>query len=112
MATIRVRAPGRDLAGLVRAQLDELKFGKIDVIYLDMGMCWAATPLLVPELEALGFSFCGVYPEKHRDGDLLRLHYLNNLRIDPSLIVTASDMGKLLLDYGLAETKRVRAAAP
>jgi anti-sigma regulatory factor (Ser/Thr protein kinase)/GNAT superfamily N-acetyltransferase len=110
MATIAVRRPGRDLAVRVRAQLEELIYGKIDVIYLDIGLASAATPHLVPELEALGFSFCGVYPEKHRDGDLLRLHYLNQQRIDPSVIVTASDMGKLLLDYALAEAKRVRRA--
>lgn len=110
MASIAVRAPGRDLAKQVRGQLEELRFGKIDVVYLDIGLCWAATPLLVPELEALGFSFCGVYPEKHRDGDLLRLHCLNHQRIDPTLIVTASDMGKTLLDYALAELTRVRTA--
>jgi len=111
-AVISVRSLGRDLAKLVRAQLDELKFGKIDVIYLDIGLSAAAARQLVPELEALGFSFCGVYPEKHPDGDLLRLHYLNNQRIDPTLIVTASDMGKTLLDYALAELTRVRSAAP
>ena len=109
MATIAVRTPGRDLASLVRAQLEELKFGKIDVIYLDIGLNAASTPQLVRECEALGFSFCGVYPEKHKDGDLLRLHYLNNQRIDPSVIVTASDMGKLLLDYALMDLSRVRA---
>jgi anti-sigma regulatory factor (Ser/Thr protein kinase) len=108
MAEIGVNQPGRDLAAQVKAQLGELRSGRIDVIYLDIALAWPSTPQLVADLEALGFSFCGVYPEKHRDGDLLRLHYLNNQRIDPALIMIASDMGQALLDYGLAEWKRVQ----
>ena len=107
-AVISVNQPGRDLAKQVKNQLDDLRSGKVDVIYLDIGLCWPATPQLVADIEALGFSFCGVYPEKHADGDLLRLHCLNNQRIDPALIITASDMGQALLDYTLAEWKRVR----
>ena len=110
-AVIRVVEPGHNLASLLRDQRDELKLGRIEVIYLDIALHWPATPNLVQQAEELGFSFCGIYPEKHIDGDLLRLHYLNNLRIDPSRIVTINEMGKDLLDYTLAETKRVQAQA-
>jgi serine/threonine-protein kinase RsbW len=110
-AVIKVIEPGRNLASLLRAQRDELKPGRIEVIYLDIALHWPATPNLVEQAEELGFSFCGIYPEKHEDGDLLRLHYLNNLRIDPTRIVTINEMGKDLLDYTLAESKRVQTQA-
>ena len=65
----------------------------------------AATQVLAEEVEACGFSFCGLYPEKHQDGDLLRLHHLNNVRIDTSKIVTVTDMGRDLLDYVVSGLK-------
>jgi anti-sigma regulatory factor (Ser/Thr protein kinase)/GNAT superfamily N-acetyltransferase len=110
-SVIKVIEPGRNFASLLRTQRDELKTGKIEVIYLDIALHWPATPDLVQQAEELGFSFCGIYPEKHEDGDLLRLHYLNNLRINPTRIVTINEMGKDLLDYTLAESKRVQAQA-
>lgn len=104
-AAISVISPGRELVKLVADQLEELRLSRIDITYVDLPLASPATPAAVPELEKLGFFFAGIYPEKHADGDLLRLQYLNNIRIDPSKIVTISEMGKDLLDYVLAEMK-------
>lgn len=105
MAAISVVAPGRDLTRRVHEQIEELKLSRVDVIHLDLPLAHPATQELVPQLEALGLFFSGIYPEKHDEGDLLRLQYLNNLRVDPTVIVTASERGKELLDYVLAEMK-------
>lgn len=105
-AVISVVAPGLDLAQQLRSQLEELKLSRIDVISVDLPLAHPGTQLLAEEIEACGFSFCGIYPEKHRDGDLLRLHHLNNVRVDPARIVTVNEMGRDLLAYALAELKQ------
>lgn len=66
--------------------------------------------MLAPQLEDLGFSFCGVYPEMVESGDLLRLQYLNNVAIDPAKIIVVTDMGRALLDY-VVERAGVRVTA-
>lgn len=104
-AIISIVKPGLDLAKQLRAQLIELKVSRIDLIYVDLPMSDPATQVLAEEVEACGFSFCGLYPEKHQDGDLLRLHHLNNVRIDTSKIVTVTDMGRDLLDYVVSGLK-------
>ena len=106
-AFISIAAPGEDMGERVKAQLDELKLARIDIIYLDVPLSEAWATAAIGRFEALGFSFCGIYPEKHESGDLLRLHYLNNLRVDPAQIVTINEMGAAILDYTLAEMKRV-----
>ncbi len=102
-ATITVMSFGRDLVTLVEGQLEEFRLSHIDLIYVDLPLADPGVQSVVPELEGLGFFFAGVYPEKHADGDLLRLQYLNNIRIDPSKIHTISEMGRDMLDYVVAE---------
>ncbi len=48
---------------------------------------------LCPEIEALGFFFCGIIPEK-RQGDVIRFEYLNNIQIDLSQVIVVSDFGR------------------
>ena len=51
--------------------------------------------MLHPVLQ--GFFFGGIIPEA-RDGDVLRLQYLNNVEIERSDVSTASDFGEELMD--------------
>ena len=53
---------------------------------------------LCPEVEALGFFFYGIIPEK-RQGDVIRFEYLNNVQIDLSQVIVVSDFGRELLAY-------------
>ena len=53
-------------------------------------------------LGELGFSFGAVLPEL-RDGDVLRLQYLNEVDIKPEYVRTASDFGQELFDLVLEE---------
>lgn len=107
-ATISVMSFGRDLVNRVGNELEECRLSHIDVIFVDLPLADPATQTAVPELEKLGFFFAGVYPEKHADGDLLRLQFLNNIRIDPAAIHTVSEMGRSLLDYVMAEMDAAR----
>jgi serine/threonine-protein kinase RsbW len=50
----------------------------------------------------LGFFFGCVIPE-YRDGDILRLQYLNNVEISREDIKTASEFGEKLLGAILAD---------
>lgn len=98
-AVLGVVRPGRDLVDLVRVRLREMCQSHLDCVYLDLPMSDPATAALAPQLEDLGFSFCGIYPEMVESGDLLRLQYLNNIAIDPAKIIVVTDMGRDLLNY-------------
>ncbi|HYH36646.1 MAG TPA: ATP-binding protein [Azospirillum sp.] len=98
-AVLSVVRAGRDLVDLVRVRMRELCQSHLDCVYLDLPLCDPATAVLAPELEALGFSFCGIYPEMVEGGDLLRLQYLNNVAIDPATIIVVTDFGRDLLEY-------------
>lgn len=100
-AVLRVVKSGRDLPDLVRVRLRELRLSRVDCVYLDLPLSDPATQIMAPQLEVLGFSFCGLYPEMVEEGDLLRLQYLNNVPIDPAKITVVTDMGRDLLDYVL-----------
>lgn len=109
-AVLGVVRVGRDLADLVRVRVRELCQSHLDCVYIDLPLCDPATALLAPQLEELGFSFCGIYPEMVESGDLLRLQYLNNLAIDPAKIIVVTDMGRALLDYTLRAAGMAAAA--
>ncbi|PWC52316.1 ATP-binding protein [Azospirillum sp. TSO22-1] len=98
-AVLGVVRAGRDLVDLVRVRTRELCQSHLDCVYLDLPLSDPATAVLAPELEELGFSFCGIYPEMVESGDLLRLQYLNNIAIDPAKIIVVTDFGRELLGY-------------
>jgi serine/threonine-protein kinase RsbW len=50
----------------------------------------------------LGFFFACIIPEL-RNGDVLRLQYLNNVELDPASLVLYSDSARALLDAILAD---------
>ena len=54
-------------------------------------------------LEALGVSYSGIFPNHHADGDVLRMQSLHRIRITADDVVVASDHGRELLDYVLAD---------
>ena len=57
--------------------------------------------LLFLPVTLLGFFLAGVVPEL-REGDVLRLQYLHDVSVDPSVIKIYSDFGRELLDYVMA----------
>lgn len=97
-AFIYVTNYGNDLEELVKFRLRELCQRRIDCIYLDLPLSHPALPKFCASMEMLGFFFTGIIPELF-DGDVLRLQYLNNVKIDTENVEIYSDFGKELYNY-------------
>ncbi len=106
-AVITVRAPGADLHDAVRAERHHLFHREcLDAVYLDLPLDQPATALLSGDLERLGVSYAGVFPNHRVDGDVLRMQSLHRARIKADDVSVASDHGRELLDYVLADLPR------
>ena len=104
LAVITAHAPGADLEAVVSAERHHL-FHRIglDAVYLDLPLEDPATALVADHLERLGVSYAGVFPNNRAEGDVLRMQSLHRARIAADDIAVASDHGRELLDYVLAD---------
>lgn len=102
LARIEVVEAGAQLAERVAAELRELCRQRLDVIHLDLPLGSPAAMAAAGACAEQGFLFGAVIPEL-RDGDVLRLQYLNDVDLDPDAIVLYSDSAKRLLAEILAE---------
>jgi serine/threonine-protein kinase RsbW len=100
LALITVRAPGADL----RHHL--FHRAGLDAIYIDLPLEQPATALVADDLERLGVSYAGVFPNHRTDGDVLRMQSLHRVRVKADDIAVASDHGRELLEYVLADLPR------
>jgi serine/threonine-protein kinase RsbW len=96
LALLRVEEPGADLQQLVRVRLRELCLHRVDCVYIDLPLSHPAVQNAGAHLNDLGFFFGGIVPEL-RNGDVLRLQYLNEVDIRPEDIRTGSDFGQDLV---------------
>jgi hypothetical protein len=104
LALLTAHEPGADLEELVAAERRHLFHNKrLDAIYLDLPLENPATALLADHLERLGVSYAGVFPNPRTTGDVLRMQSLHRARITTDDISVASDHGRELLDYVLAD---------
>ncbi len=104
LALITARAPGADLETVVAAERHHLFHRKrLDAVYLDLPLEDPATALVADRLERLGVSYAGVFPNNRTDGDVLRMQSLHRARIVADDVAVASDHGRELLDYVLAD---------
>jgi serine/threonine-protein kinase RsbW len=104
LALITAHEPGADLETVVAAERHHLFHRKqLDAVYLDLPLENPATALLADHLERLGVSYAGVFPNPRTDGDVLRMQSLHRARIAPDDLAVASDHGRELLDYVLAD---------
>ncbi|MEX2107692.1 MAG: hypothetical protein WD827_02245 [Solirubrobacterales bacterium] len=107
LALITVDAPGADLEAVVAAERHHLFHSRgLDAVYLDLPLENPATALLADHLERLGVSYSGVFPNSRADGDVLRMQSLHRVQISADDIAVASDHGRELLDYVLADLPR------
>ncbi len=104
LALITVRAPGADLEAAVAAERHHL-FHRIglDAVYLDLPLEAPATALVADHLERLGVSYSGVFPNSRCDGGVLRMQSLHRARIKADDVSVASEHGRELLEYVLAD---------
>jgi hypothetical protein len=104
LALITARAPGADLEAAVAAERHHLFHREcLDAVYLDLPLEHPATALLAEDLERLGVSYAGVFPNGRAAGDVLRMQSLHRARIAADDISVASDHGRELLDYVLGD---------
>jgi hypothetical protein len=104
LALITVRVPGADLEAVIGAERHHLFHRRcLDAIYIDLPLEQPATALVADDLERLGVSYAGVFPNHTTDGDVLRMQSLHRVRVKADDIAVASDHGRELLDYVLAD---------
>lgn len=104
LALITVHVPGADLEAAIAAERHHLFHRlRLAAIYLDLPLEQPATALVADDLERLGVSYAGVFPNRRTDGDVLRMQSLHRVRVKADDIAVASDHGRELLDYVLAD---------
>ncbi len=104
LALITVQVPGADLEGAIAAERHHLFHrAGLDAVYIDLPLQAPATALLADHLERLGVSYAGIFPNPRADGDVLRMQSLHRVRVKADGIAVASDHGRELLDYVLAD---------
>jgi len=107
LALITVSVPGIDLAEVLRAERHHLFHrAHLDAIYIDLPLDTPATALVADDLERLGVSYSGIFPNPRADGDVLRMQSLHRVRVKADDVAVASDHGRELLDYVLADSER------
>ena len=102
-------AAGYDVVDQVAAARAARFADGIDVLYIDLALEDARTELAGTHLDEAGYGFAGLFPNRHVDGDVLRLQAINpasGLHIERSDVTTASDAGAALLDYILDDLGR------
>ncbi len=104
LALITVFDPGADLETVVAAERHHLfRRAGLDAVYIDLPLDNPATALVADHLERLGVSYAGIFPNSRCDGDVLRMQSLHRVRIKADDVAVASEHGRELLDYVLAD---------
>ena len=106
-AIIHVTEPGLDFAEAVeRARIALMINERRDAVYLDLPLDLPHTEIVLNDQGSdLAFSFAGIFPNQLRHGDVLRLQAFNGVDLHSADIVTASDHGRELLEYVLADLR-------
>jgi len=108
LALLSVEEPGADLETAIAAERRHLFHrAGLDAVYVDLPLQTPATALVADDLERLGVSYAGVFPNRRTDGDVLRMQSLHRARVKADDIAVASDHGRELLAYVLADAERV-----
>lgn len=107
LAVITVLAPGKDLEASLGGERRHLFHREnLDAVYVDLPLDQPATGLLADRLAGLGLAYAGVFPNAKADGDVLRLQSLHRTHLAADDIAVASEHGRELLDYVLADAQR------
>ncbi len=104
LALITVHTPGADLETVIAAERHHLfHHACLDAVYIDLPLETPATALVADHLERLGVSYSGVFPNSRCEGDVLRMQSLHRVRIKADDVAVASEHGRELLEYVLAD---------
>lgn len=104
LALLTVQVPGADLEEAIAAERHHLFHRAcLDAVYVDLPLERPATALVADHLERLGVSYAGIFPNHRTDGDVLRMQSLHRVRVKADDVAVASDHGRKLLEYVLAD---------
>lgn len=104
LALITVHVPGADLEQAVGAERHHLFHREcLDAVFVDLPLERPATALVADRLERLGVSYAGIFPNHRTDGDVLRMQSLHRVRVKADDVAVASDHGRELLEYVIAD---------
>jgi Acetyltransferase (GNAT) family len=98
-ATIVINEMGTDVVDALARVLDEEALLGRDLVHVELALSDPATAALPMAVhDELGVFFGGIVPEL-RNGDVLRMQWMNGVVADPSDVAVASDFGRELLAY-------------
>jgi anti-sigma regulatory factor (Ser/Thr protein kinase) len=108
-AYVRADQLGVDTVHAIRHAKRELVEGSAaQVVFVELPAEDSGTPIVMQQLAAFGFGFCGIAPHFSPRGDLVRLVYLVK-RLAREPIHTYDADAAELVEYALAEQSRVQA---
>jgi hypothetical protein len=105
LTIIHVTEVGADLAEVIEdLRVREIIDNTRDAVYLDLPLEQPATQIVFNEHHTeINFCFAGIFPNKHRQGDVLRLQSFADINLHIADIELASDHGRELLDFVLSD---------
>ncbi|WP_437203803.1 GNAT family N-acetyltransferase [Planctomicrobium sp. SH664] len=107
-AFVRADQPGTETARMIAHSLRQLvEHSHMEAVYAELPLNDPATAVVAEQLEQYGFGFIGVAPHFSDSGDVLRLAYLIE-PLERAPIKTYEPLAGKLVDYALAEQRRVR----
>ncbi len=107
IAVICVEEVGCDFLEQLETRLDELQDMRVSAVYLDLPTSDPGTAHVGEHLAGFGFFFSALLPESGRDGDVLRLQFLDHEHVAPEHLNLASPWGARLLGMCLEDRDRV-----
>lgn len=105
---IKVQQAGLDLPDTIASLQRQFRRESYGVMYVDLPLCDPAAAAIIDGLRSFGFFYGGVIVERG-GGDALRMQCLIDARIAPNTNVIASQRGKDLLSFVLADAHDVGA---
>ncbi len=105
LTVIHITEVGADLAEVVeRLRAHEINDTKRDAVYLDLPLDQPATQIVFDQHHSeINFSFAGIFPNRDRTGDVLRLQSFADIDLHVADIAIASGHGRELLDFVIAD---------
>ena len=98
LAHIKIEHPDHTNMHELKTIHRDFLFNKLDVIYVYLNLEDPGTISMVDELEKMGYFFSGIKP-RVKMSDWLVLQYLNNIKLDYSLVKAYSDFAEKMKEY-------------
>lgn len=104
---IEVLRTGADAVEVVLEGLADADADHAAVRYLDIPLSAPTAPFSIRTAEQYGYSWAALLPNGGETGDVLRLQYLSQIAPEVSDAEFATDHGRQMLEFAVAEHRRV-----